>query len=400
MALVSGGRAHFLAGHMEQAREWLDRGLTSAGIAYSVWRVSGLGSLGLLEAWSGRIERAESLADEALAIAREVGLLSHPSTADAYLASSLAALEHGEARRAALSLREGTLRAEANRRTPLTWVARLLAALLQAADGHPDQAGTTIDAARHETGASPPPVVADRLIALRSRLLRLNGSPDEAWRALKDTELDTPSLAFEGTACALALGHLDWARKILDGVPALGDAGPLPRVERLVLSAWMASAEGSPQHAREPLREAMDVAGRHGLVEVFVRAGPAVVRLVAELADDQQAFRQAVLARARRAIAPTPGGGLADPLTDRELEILSYLPSRFTNTELAEQCYVSVNTIKTHMAHIYRKLEVANRNEAIIRARESVSSRSGASAVLSGPAVLSSPAVITRDELR
>lgn len=102
MALISGGRAHFLAGHMEQAREWLDRGLTSAGAAYSVWRVSGLGSLSLVEAWSGRVERAEALADEALDIAREVGTLSHPSTADAYLASSLAALERGEPRRAAL----------------------------------------------------------------------------------------------------------------------------------------------------------------------------------------------------------------------------------------------------------------------------------------------------------
>ena len=370
MAIISGGRAHFLAGHLEEAREWLDRGLTSAGAAYSVWRVSGLGSLSLLEAWSGRIERAEALADEALAIARDVGLLSHPSTADAYLASSLAALERGEPRRAALSLREGTLRAEANRRTPLIWVARLLTALLQAADGHPDLAGTTIHSARHETGAPPPPVVADRLAALRSRLLRLAGSTDEAWRGLNDTELDTPSLVFEGTGCALALGHLDWARKILDGVPAFGAAEPLPRVERLVLSAWLASAESRPQEAGELLGEAMDVAERYGLIEVFVRGGPAVVSLVAELADHRPGFREAVLARAREVMAPTPRGDLADPLTDRELEILSYLPSRFTNTELAGQCYVSVNTIKTHMAHIYRKLEVANRNEAIIRARE------------------------------
>jgi LuxR family maltose regulon positive regulatory protein len=370
MALISGGRAHFLAGHMEQAREWIGRGLTSAGAAYSVWRVSGLGSLSLLEAWCGQVERAEALADEALAIARDVGILSHPSTADAYLASSLAALERGEPRRAALSLSEGTLRAEANRRTPLIWVARLLTALLQAADGRPDLAGATIHSARHEAGASPPPVVADRLAALQSRLLRLAGSPDEAWRALKDTGVDTPSLAFEGTACALTLGHLDWARKILEGVPAFGEAGPLPRVERLVLSAWLASAEGSHQHARELLSEAMDVARRHGLIEVFVRGGPSVVSSVAELTDPQPAFREAVLARAREAIAPTPGGDLADPLTDRELEILSYLPSRFTNTELAGQCYVSVNTIKTHMAHIYRKLDAANRNEAIIRARE------------------------------
>ena len=59
-----------------------------------------------------------------------------------------------------------------------------------------------------------------------------------------------------------------------------------------------------------------------------------------------------------------------DPLTDRELEILSYLPTRLTNSEMAQRCYVSVNTIKTHMTHIYRKLDVANRNGAIHRARE------------------------------
>jgi LuxR family transcriptional regulator, maltose regulon positive regulatory protein len=370
MALISGGRAHFLAGHMEQARQWLDRGLTSSGAAYSVWRVSGLGSLSLLEAWTGRVERAEALADEALAIARDVGTLSHPSTADAYLAVSLAALERGEPRRAALSLREGTLRAEANRRTPLIWVARLQTALLQAADGHPDLAGATIHSARHETGAPPPPVVADGLVALRSRLLRVAGAPHDAWRALKDTELDTPPLVFEGTACALALGHLDWASKILDGVPLPGAGEPLPQVERQVLSAWLASAEGQPQRAGKLLEGAMDVAEGHGLIEVFVRGGPAVVRLVDELTDDQPAFREAVLARAREAMAPAPRSDLADPLTDRELEILSYLPSRFTNTELAAHCYVSVNTIKTHMAHIYRKLEVANRNEAIVRARE------------------------------
>ena len=81
-------------------------------------------------------------------------------------------------------------------------------------------------------------------------------------------------------------------------------------------------------------------------------------------------LRDQILRRAREVALPAPGADLVDPLTDRELEILSYLPSRFTNTELAEHFYVSVNTIKTHMAHIYRKLDVANRNGAIARARE------------------------------
>lgn len=61
---------------------------------------------------------------------------------------------------------------------------------------------------------------------------------------------------------------------------------------------------------------------------------------------------------------------LADPLTQREMEILAYLPTRFTNIELARRCFVSVNTIKTHMAHIYRKLDVTDRDTAIVRAQE------------------------------
>jgi LuxR family maltose regulon positive regulatory protein len=52
------------------------------------------------------------------------------------------------------------------------------------------------------------------------------------------------------------------------------------------------------------------------------------------------------------------------------MEVLTYLPSRLTNAELAERCFVSVNTIKTHMAHIYQKLAAPNRTEAIARARE------------------------------
>ena len=71
--------------------------------------------------------------------------------------------------------------------------------------------------------------------------------------------------------------------------------------------------------------------------------------------------------------APTPKPGteqLVEPLTARELELLAYLPSRLTNAELAARCFVSVNTVKTHMAHIYRKLDASGRDAAIARARE------------------------------
>jgi LuxR family maltose regulon positive regulatory protein len=370
LAMISGGRAHFLAGNIDEARHWLEEGLATEGAAYSIWRVNGLGSLALIEAWCGNIERAEHVVNEALTLASETGRLAHPSTADAHLARALCLLERGEPHNAALSLHEGTVRAEANRRTQLAWIGRLELALYQAAGAKPDEATATMQVARSKMG-EPPPVVSDRLLALRSRLLRLGGVPDQALRTAGDTASRSSSLVFESAAAALTLDRPELARKIISGSPAMTESTePLATVEHQLLLSWMADAEGAVHAAREHLVEAMAVAERHSLVEVFVRAGPIVVGLVSGLSDFQPPFRELILKRARQAHSPPPGGDLVDPLTDRELEVLSYLPSRFTNTQLAEKCYVSVNTIKTHMAHIYRKLDVANRNGAIARAQE------------------------------
>ncbi len=373
LATICGGRAHFLVGNTEEARAWLERGLATAGAAYSIWRVHGLGSLALLEAWCGNIERAEEVGTEALTLAQATGRLSHPSTADAHLAQALCALERGHPQRASLSLHEGTLRAEANRRTQLSWISRLEFALFQAATGKPDEALSTIQGSKSEVGGPPPPIVADRILALRARLLRLEGNPDQGLRTIGDPA-DTSgsvSLACEGAAAALTLGRLELANKFLATLPAATDATePLVALDRLLLLAWCTDAQGSPDGARTHLIEALSLAERHSLVEPFVRAGPTVIRLVAGVSDFLPEFRDLVLNRAREALTIAPESQLPDPLTDRELEILSYMPSRFTNTELAAQCYVSVNTIKSHMAHIYRKLDVTHRNAAITRARE------------------------------
>ncbi|HKG52524.1 MAG TPA: LuxR C-terminal-related transcriptional regulator, partial [Actinomycetales bacterium] len=56
-------------------------------------------------------------------------------------------------------------------------------------------------------------------------------------------------------------------------------------------------------------------------------------------------------------------------LTTRELELLTELPSMRTAEEIATSLYVSVNTVKTHMRGIYRKLGVSNRRQAVVLAR-------------------------------
>jgi LuxR family transcriptional regulator, maltose regulon positive regulatory protein len=370
MALISGGRAHFLAGQLGEARSWLNSGLASAGAAYSIWRISGLGSLALVEAWSGNTERAEGLGNEALAVALSVGMLGHPSTADAYLAITLAALERGEPRRAAISLHEGTRRAEGNRRTQLAWVAHLGLALLRATEGEFDQSAAVLSS-QHRPEGPPPHIVDERLRALEVHLLRLRGFLAEASRVSEHGYADSEIVRFERVVLSLSVGQTDIARKLMDAAPSGTEPdNPAAALRAELQLAWVSSAEGSADTSQLHLLHALELGGRHSLVEIFAQAGPAVVQLVAERPGVRTAFDESVIRRSRELHSPTFSEDLVDPLTDRELEILSYLPSRFTNSEMAQRCYVSVNTIKTHMTHIYRKLDVANRNGAIRRAQE------------------------------
>src|SRR5262245_13215010 len=57
-------------------------------------------------------------------------------------------------------------------------------------------------------------------------------------------------------------------------------------------------------------------------------------------------------------------------LTGRELDVLRYLPTRLSTTEIAGQLGISSNTVKTHLKNIYQKLGARSRNEAIGKAAQ------------------------------
>jgi LuxR family maltose regulon positive regulatory protein len=60
---------------------------------------------------------------------------------------------------------------------------------------------------------------------------------------------------------------------------------------------------------------------------------------------------------------------LVEPLTDRELALLRLLPGRLTQREIGDALHLSMNTVKTHIRNIYRKLAVSSRDEAVEVAR-------------------------------
>ena len=65
--------------------------------------------------------------------------------------------------------------------------------------------------------------------------------------------------------------------------------------------------------------------------------------------------------------APAP---LLDELSDAEVRVVRYLPSNLKAPEIASELFVSPNTVRTHIRHIYAKLDAHDRNEAVARARE------------------------------
>jgi len=67
---------------------------------------------------------------------------------------------------------------------------------------------------------------------------------------------------------------------------------------------------------------------------------------------------------------PVVTAPLLEPLSDRELTVLRFLPTLMSNAEIAAEMYVSVNTVKTHLKHVYRKLDVTDRRDCVRRGRE------------------------------
>ncbi|MFC2046642.1 response regulator transcription factor, partial [Chloroflexota bacterium] len=63
-------------------------------------------------------------------------------------------------------------------------------------------------------------------------------------------------------------------------------------------------------------------------------------------------------------------GGLVEPLTPRELDVLALLAQGLTNKEIAQRLVISPGTVKQHAYNLYQKLQVGNRQQAVKRASD------------------------------
>jgi two-component system, NarL family, response regulator NreC len=138
----------------------------------------------------------------------------------------------------------------------------------------------------------------------------------------------------------------------IDGLPKLLHEAPEARV-------LMLSMQDDPSYVREAF-----AAGARGYV-LKEAIDAEVVAAVREVAAGNRYVHPALGARMVAADAAAQAAVAADPLSDREREVLRLLALGHTNQEIAKQLYISVRTAETHRAHIMRKLQLSTRAELV-----------------------------------
>jgi LuxR family transcriptional regulator, maltose regulon positive regulatory protein len=108
----------------------------------------------------------------------------------------------------------------------------------------------------------------------------------------------------------------------------------------------------------------------HHAAEQQQGAGADVLRRHARRILDAAHSAKPSAALATEDVSGADRGQLADPLSEREIEVLRLLDSTLTGPEIARQLYVSLNTFRTHTKRIFTKLDVNNRAAAVRRGRE------------------------------
>jgi LuxR family maltose regulon positive regulatory protein len=142
------------------------------------------------------------------------------------------------------------------------------------------------------------------------------------------------------------------------------------------LQALLHDTRGEAAAAMEKLTEAIALAEPGGFLRPFLDLGDPMEDLLGRFCEQNGGSDYArVLLDAfggegtpKSAMAPSGSDSLADPLTSREIDILSLLTKRLQNKEIADRLSISPETVRRHTANIYQKLDVHDRRQAVERA--------------------------------
>ncbi|MBK8931007.1 MAG: AAA family ATPase [Chloroflexi bacterium] len=141
--------------------------------------------------------------------------------------------------------------------------------------------------------------------------------------------------------------------------------------EANVLQALAWTMQNQETAAQTALGRALTLAQHEGYIRLFVENGPALTPLLNRMRHVFPEYIPRLLAAlpadATTGLAASP---LFEPLTEREQEILALIALGQSNSQIASALFISVGTVKGHVNHIFGKLDVKSRTQALLRARE------------------------------
>jgi LuxR family maltose regulon positive regulatory protein len=141
------------------------------------------------------------------------------------------------------------------------------------------------------------------------------------------------------------------------------------RVRVLLGAASLALRANLPDQASHHLRLALQSTEVHSWRRPYAEIAAAILPVLeAERRRITPYGEQVVELLAYLRQQPVSGARLTDPLSERELEILQYLPTPLDQRELCSALFISRNTLKTHLRSTYRKLGVQTRRQAVLEA--------------------------------
>jgi LuxR family maltose regulon positive regulatory protein len=225
-------------------------------------------------------------------------------------------------------------------------------------------------------GPPPPPWLEREATLARARLHILMGNADEGLAVIDALPgPDEPDAAVVRAAALLARGEPDDAALVVGPVTEAKGVRTAVAVDAWLLLATVAVHTGDPGRSRTALRTALRLAAPEGHRRAVYQVWAQLRRGLRD--DPELAEPYRALTGDTASAAPSRARSVADPnqlvivesLSKREMEVLEGMAAMLPTEEIAATLYVSVNTVKTHVRSILRKLSASRRNEAVRRAR-------------------------------
>ena len=373
------GIAQIWTGQLQAAENQLELALAEARRVKRPFLESQILAHWALVALAWSLSTGEQRARDAIELTRAHGWDEKGSAAVASVIMSVAMVLRGRLEEAEHWLVQGEIGIVPGGPPTTALLCHGTRALLEFACGRYEQAMQAYRAYEWEEGL----VVTRHLVALRFRLDRLTlmirlGQIDEVEQILDnmDQELrDTAEMRMAVATLRLAQGDPEKATVAL--APVIDGTAPSDflrgQIQALLLEAAARHAIGDDDAASSALEHGLDLAEPDGLILPFLLVP------VGDLLERHRRSRTTHASLIAEAAALSSGSpshsplhdsphSSHEPLSDTELRVLRFLPTNLQAQEIASELFVSVNTVRTHMRHLYSKLGVHSRSEAVDQA--------------------------------